>query len=304
MKFLIKPIVFAAIMILGGKTYADEMQIAVKDTLPAPHQIWKEHWFEHDLILSRTYYDHNVAFYYDSNMDKTVVWPYKTLSAAWAYVKKTYGGFGPDPRLYVVLHRVVNNKLGGGHPASYFDDSHDHHNTIDCGLGDWSDSTGQNIGMPVHEMGHIVSGASHGVKGSPSDVLWGDSKFMEIFNYDILKHIGRNEESAKVYQQMQSQYDDFPRARSQWFKNWFYPIYSQYGQAKVLNRYFALLAANFPKRDGEYTRDLNWGEFVHFWSGAAGVNLKAQAALAFGWTDEWEAQLEQAKRDFPAVKYQ
>ncbi|WP_431200150.1 hypothetical protein ACQ86K_08135 [Mucilaginibacter sp. P19] len=64
--------------------------------------------------------------------------------------------------------------------------------------------------MPVHEVGHIVSGASHGVKGSPSDALWGDSKFMEIFNYDVLKHIGREDEAGRVYKQMQTQYDDFP----------------------------------------------------------------------------------------------
>jgi hypothetical protein len=44
---------------------------------------------------------------------------------------------------------------------------------------------------------------------------------------------------------------------------------------------------------------MNMGEFVHFWSGAAGVNLKAQATTAFGWTSEYEAQFIAAQAAFP-----
>jgi len=44
-------------------------------------------------------------------------------------------------------------------------------------------------------------------------------------------------------------------------------------------------------------------EFVHFWSGAAGYDLKQLALNAFGNKDEnrndWTAQLTQAKSDFP-----
>ncbi len=67
----------------------------------------------------------------------------------------------------------------------------------------------------------------------------------------------------------------------------------------MLNRFFVLLAQYFPKGGKDYTREMNWGEFVHFWSGAAGVNLKAQATSAFGWPAEWETQFVQAQRDFP-----
>jgi hypothetical protein len=256
------------------------------------------------------YYDADDAIYYDANMDTTVTWPYKTMSKVWQYAKKTYGAFGDSSRLYVVLHGILtpfDDPLGGGHPASYFDQSHDYRNAIDCGLGDWSTPTGQIIGIPVHETGHIICGANNGVQGSPSDVLWGDSKFMEIYNYDVLMNVGMEDEAGRVFTQMQSQYDSFPRANSQWFKNWFYPIYSKYGHAAVLSKYFKLLASNFPKKKNtigyEYTRNLNWGEFIHFWSGAAGVNLKAQATLAFGWSMEWEQEFKNAQEDFPAVKY-
>lgn len=270
----------------------------------APPKTWQEHWFTHDLIVSRVFYDDNLSLYYDEDVDKSVIWPQKTMSDVWSYVKKTYGAFGDSSRLYVIFHQ---GKLGGGHPASYFDESHDYRNTIDCGLDNWTYPTGEQIGVPIHETGHIVCGASHGVQGSPSDVLWGDSKFMEIYNYDVMMHIGREDEAARIYDQLQSQTDIFPRPGSKWFKNWFYPIYSQYGHAAVLNKYFELLAQNFPKVKNahgyQYTRDLNYGEFVHFWSGAAGVNLKDQATLAFGWPDDWDKQFKQAQIDFPNVKY-
>ena len=55
--------------------------------------------------------------------------------------------------------------------------------------------------------------------------------------------------------------------------------------------------------DDEFTRSMNMGEFIHFWSGAAGTNLKQQATIAFGWTMEWEQQLKNAQEDFPNVKY-
>jgi hypothetical protein len=65
-----------------------------------------------------------------------------------------------------------------------------------------------------------------------------------------------------------------------------------------LNRYFELLAQHFPKNGDNYSRAMNWGEFVHFWSGAAGVDLKPLATEAFGWPAEWETQYTKAKADF------
>jgi hypothetical protein len=48
---------------------------------------------------------------------------------------------------------------------------------------------------------------------------------------------------------------------------------------------------------------MNWGEYVHFTSGAAGADMHHQAARAFGWTREWADQLEQAREQFPGVTY-
>ena len=52
---------------------------------------------------------------------------------------------------------------------------------------------------------------------------------------------------------------------------------------------------------------MNFGEFVHFWSGAAGANLEGLALTAFGNKDEqgndWQVQLAKAKTDFPKITY-
>lgn len=44
-------------------------------------------------------------------------------------------------------------------------------------------------------------------------------------------------------------------------------------------------------------------QYVHFTSGAAGTGLRAQATKAFGWPAQYESQFQQAKRDFPNVRY-
>lgn len=290
----------------GGESTPETEGVNLLEPAPvavAPPATWQEHWFEHDRKVKQVYSDNDVAVYYDDNMSRSVIWPQKTLSDAWRYVKAAYGDFGKDPRLYVVLHAVENEKFGGGHPASYFDESHDYRNVIDCGVPDWQSQTGQDIGIPIHELGHIVTGASYGSKGSPSDSIWGDSKFMEIFNYDVLLHIGRPDEAMRVFLKMQNQTDSFPRKNTCWFKDWFYPIYEHYGQAAVLSKYLKLLSLYFPKNGVIYSRNLNFGEFIHFWSGAAGTDLRPLAEKAFGWTQEWQTQFKLATKTFPALHY-
>jgi hypothetical protein len=285
----------------------------------APSKTWQEHWQNHSMLVSRVYYDDNVVLYYDQFMDPTVTWTHKAMSDTWAYVKKNYGYMGEDPHLYVIFHNVVDetNPLGGGdvdggHPSTYFDEGHDYRNVADNGLTDWTYPTGEQIGIPVHEIGHVVEGCSHGMHGSPSFTIWGDSKFMEIFNYDVLMNIGRQDEAARVVYDLSHRdpYAPYPGQRfpgTQWFSNWFFPIYNAYGKGAVLNRYFGVLADNYPKVGKEYTRDrdMNLGEFVHFWSGAAGANLNDQAKKAFGvhWTTDVQDEFKQAQIDFSNVKY-
>lgn len=152
-------------------------------------------------------------------------------------------------------------------------------------------------------MGHIVEGAAHGVKNSPAFGIWGDSKWMEIYIYDVYLGLGRTSDATRWYNLVINGSDNFPVAGTKWFKNWFFPIYSNYGETKALQNYFLLLSQYFPKSANEYTRDMNWGEFIHFWSGAAGVNLKDMATKAFGWTTTTDNQFKQAQKDFPKITY-
>lgn len=96
------------------------------------------------------------------------------------------------------------------------------------------------------------------------------------------------------------------------FRDRFYPIYSKYGGAKVLDRYFSLLSQCFPKKDievangksaKEYARRATFGEVLHFMSGAAGVNLKAQYTKTFGWDTTIAAEFSQAQREFSCPQY-
>lgn len=275
-------------------------QIASAIMLAAPPSTWQEHWFDHNQLLSLVYFDNDLAVYYDQDVSRSVTWPFSYMAEVWRYTKSIYGEFGSDPRLYAVYH---TNKYSGGHPSTYFDASHDNRNVIDVGPGPWTNGTGNDLDISTHEVAHIVEGASKGTHNSPAFNIWRDSKWAEIFIYDVYLGLGRTSDAQRWFDLMMNTSDNFPRENTQWFKNWFYPIYSQYGGSATLNRFFELLSLYFPKNGNDYARQMNWGEFVHFWSGAAQTDLKPLATNAFGWTDDMEAQFNQARTDFPNITY-
>jgi hypothetical protein len=221
-------------------------------------------------------------------------------TSMWRYVKTTYGNFGPENRLYLVYHQ---NKYGGGHPSTYFDGSHDFRDVSDVGPGPWDTGTGLQLDYHSHETSHIVEGASRSSHGSPAFGLWGDSKWAEFFQYDLYVALGLSNEAARLFDKFTNTSDSYPVANAHWFRDWFYPLWRDHGQAQVMVRYFLLLSQYFPKNGSDYARDLNWGEFVHFMSGAAQTNLKSLATKAFGWPSDWDAQFNQAHIDFPQIKY-
>jgi hypothetical protein len=83
---------------------------------------------------------------------------------------------------------------------------------------------------------------------------------------------------------------------TRWFKNWFHPLWTDVGGGpQVMVRFFQLLAEHFPHGgDNRYVRDLNWGEYLHFTSGAARSDLTELARRAFGWQSRWTNELERA----------
>jgi hypothetical protein len=155
--------------------------------------------------------------------------------------------------------------------------------------------------MNCHLAANIVESAAHDRSGSPAFALWHDSKWAEFYQYDADVALGRKSlaDFHKTTWTADGWIDDFPRAGTHWFRDWFFPLWRDEGGARVMARFFELLAARFPKCGEGYARDLNWGEYVHFTSAAAGHDLRPLATTAFGWPAEWDAQYVQARQDFP-----
>jgi F5/8 type C domain/Fibronectin type III domain len=261
---------------------------------------WQEHWLEHNQLLTRVSYNGDLAVYFDGDVDPAhAEWLTNFVGPLWSYTKQTYGSFS-NPRLAAIFHQ---GRYGGGHPADVFGGDHDYRNVIDIGYSNWVETDNQARDLTSHEIAHIVEGSSQGVHKSPAFGLWGDSKWAEIFQFDAYVGTGMTADADRFYAAKMKTRDSYPRANTAWFKDWFYPIWSDHGHSAVLAKFFTLMAANYTQVNGEYARDMNMGEFVHFWSGAAGTNLKALATQAFGWSDEWEAQFIHAQQEFPGVRY-
>jgi hypothetical protein len=270
------------------------------DPLATP-QTWQEHWYEHDQLLDLVATDDAVALYYDKDVDRaqaTAFLPY--VSKLWHYTVATYGSMGPG-RLYAIFHK---DRYLGCHPAGHFDASHDYRNVIDCGLTTYDDPGIFQAILP-HVAAVLVEHVAHGRNGAPADPLWRQGKWAELYRYDL--YLGTDMKGlADAYYILWTSdgaTDPFPVANTHWFRDWSYPLWRDHGGAAVMNKFFALLSRDFPSSAFTYTRDLNWGEFVHFMSGAAAADLKPLATAAFGWPAEWETQLQQARKDFPRITY-
>jgi hypothetical protein len=268
-----------------------------------PPATWREHWFDHNQELALFEYDEHAAIYVDGDVDRAAArWLLPWMSRIWQYTKKTYGdGFGPDPRLFSIHHQ---GRYGGGHPSYYFDASHDNRNVSDCGPGPWTDNAGARD-LTSHEVAHVVESANNGAQGSPAFPLWQDSKWAEIYQYDLYLALGLTADAQRLFNKFTGTTDAFPRPGTRWFRDWFHPLWKDHGGAQVMVRFFQLVARHFSKRPGSqrFARDLNWGEYVHFTSGAAGKDLRPLATAAFGWPAEREAQFQKARTDFPMVTY-
>ncbi|MFR9727949.1 hypothetical protein ACL03H_01890 [Saccharopolyspora sp. MS10] len=268
-----------------------------------PPETWKEHWFEHSEELRLVDHNDAVALYFDSDVDPAAAeWLLPYLTSMWQYAQRTYGNDGNKmnaDRLYSIHHE---GKHSGGHPSTVYDESHDFRNVSDVGGNDW---TTPQYEIVTHETGHIVESIATGKHGSPAFGLWGDSKWMEFYIHDVYIGLGMDAEAQEFHDRMMAEdhVDDFPRAGTHWYRDWFHPLWRDHGGAEVMVRYFGLLGEHFPTSGDDFARDLNWGEFVHFTSGAAGEDLKELATAAFGWPDDWQRQFTAARAEFPDVRY-
>jgi hypothetical protein len=279
-------------------------------TLPPPQAEWREHWAAepHNQLLKLVGYDDHAAIYFDDDVPREhATWMLSFISRTWQYTKKVYGeNFGPDPRIYQVSHQ---GKYGGGHPSYWYSASHDNRNVSDCGPGPWDERSGV-YDIPSHEIAHVVESTNNGTQesvgfGTPNAQLtggiWGDSKWAEIYQYDLYLGLGMTQEAQRLFNRFMNTTDSFPRAGTRWFRDWYYPLWKDHGGSQMLSRFFQLLAQHFPKNGSRFTRRLNYGEYIHFMCGAAAFDCTQQATTAFG--NAWVAQHQKARTDFPAVTY-
>jgi hypothetical protein len=242
-----------------------------------------------------------VAVYVDDDVTtEDAEWVVPFMSQSVAYIKVQYDAechYGDD-RLYVFLHQ---GNHGGGTISSYFDGFSDFRNAVDGGSNTWVQNlTNVNIDILSHELAHIVEGSSNCIHESPGFGVWGDSKWAEIFQYDIYVGLGMTDHAEKVFERFSNNGDP-------WFREFYYPMYEQYGGVRVLDGFFKLLSEHFPTRlenndqNPIYTRRATLGELVHFYSGAAGADVSNLAEEAFDNFDREE--FEQAQDDFPEVTY-
>jgi hypothetical protein len=143
-----------------------------------------------------------------------------------------------------------------------------------------------------------------GKHGSPAFNIWGDSKWMEFFQYDLYLGLGMTAHAQTVFTRFTNNMDTFPQAGTHWFRDWFYPLWRDHGHAQAMVNFFTLLAQYFPTdANNNYTRDLTWGEYVHFTSGAAHANLLQVANAAFGPNYPTAADFAAAQQAFPQITY-
>src|SRR5207247_518369 len=134
-----------------------------------------------------------------------------------------------------------------------FDASHDNRNVSDCGPGPWRAPQGFSIDEPSHESGHVVEAANNGIHEPPAFPIWGDSKWMEFYQYDVYTALGMTADAKRLFDMFTANTDSFPRPGTHWFRDWFYPLWKDHGGAQVMVRFFKLLATHFPKRGDSYS---------------------------------------------------
>ncbi|MBF4466285.1 discoidin domain-containing protein [Flavobacterium sp. LC2016-12] len=268
------------------------------DPAGAPPREINENWGDHKDKLYRQFFDKNVAVYYDNDVKRPLDWPNDFFKNTWKQVTNTYGDFGGDNRLYVVFH---DKSKGTTYVGTTFNDESGNRSIFDLAFEGY-EMKGNNIDNPLLAISQIVETSSRGINGSPAQAVWGNT-FGEIFTYDIYTTLQMQADADRIAAVYNAKTENFPKENTYWFKDWYLPIYKDHGGSLVLGNFFKLAGQFFPTNGNSYDHQMNMGEFVHFFSGATGDDLQPLAEAAFGWSDEWQEQLLDARADFPTLNY-
>lgn len=265
----------------------------------APPRGLTENWNDHKAELNRKYFDAYTAVYYGDEVDREMTWPYEFFSGSWQYIVSRYGEFGNEEAyLYAIIHQDLDSEP---HFSTYFSEQTSFRSLIDFSVSGIENS-GANLDMATSLMGAIVENSAYQTLGSPAHAIWQD-KFSEIFQYDLYNSLELTDQAKRIHDSAIGSMSSFPSSDTYWFRDWFLPLYENYEGSVILNNFFKVLSQNYKKNGESYASDMNMGEFVHFFSGASEEDLQPMAENAFGWTDQWELELLQARTDYPNLNY-
>ncbi|MGC4088176.1 MAG: hypothetical protein QM756_09800 [Polyangiaceae bacterium] len=298
----------------GVSNYATTASATTLASSPPPATLEETGWYNHTRTLTRKNVgSHGAAIYFDALMTpQSATWMNTPMDDFWDYTKTQYGNFS-DPNLYCVFH-LDDGDYAGGAVQKWTDEESGYRNVVDVGSPNWTSMTAVqppywNLDAMTHEMGHIVEGASKGVRGSVAWGIWGDGRWPLIFQYDL--YSGKlPAQATRFFNQWVNaplgNAEYYPTPNAFWLRDWWSPLHSgSQGNATkgtaMLNKFFDLTSQNYAQRGSRYLHEMNMGEFVHFWSATAGIDLRARAKIAFGWSTEWELQFRQAKAAYPAL---
>ncbi|HET7544764.1 MAG TPA: fibronectin type III domain-containing protein [Polyangiaceae bacterium] len=299
----------------GGSAWATSS--ATTPAAPKPPSTWTETgWYGgHDRQVTLRTVESDIALYTDPYVaPSSLDWLRPIFNQNFKFAKANYGSLS-DPQLFVIAEQRGRPEdsqdlysIGGVIYVNTPEASY--RNITFAASKDWADQNELwNINALTHELGHIVESNNNGWFESPSFSAWGDSKWCEIFVWDALTHSTLLPASwlDRTLTEFNASTDDFG---NYWFRDFTYPLYqgkagntdSSHKGSALYSRYFQLLAQYLPKLDSTYGgKQMNLGEYIHFMSGAAGVNLEAQAKKAFRWSPELELQFANAQLQFPQV---
>ncbi|KAI9089821.1 hypothetical protein DFS34DRAFT_638845 [Phlyctochytrium arcticum] len=317
-------------LLIGSSPTAVDASCTCHSDAPDTFENYLVHGILSSNIFTRVSCNYDVAIYMNSglmNVDRmTTRWILPFYNKAWKFLKNTYGtceiprnlpapigpgceNFGEPKPLVAMLGdgQDVGNGFWDWRVRFDSDTRTDFRHFLAQGNDDW----GNDYEIKVRAMNLLcrsVEVGSQGIHLTPVRDVWGDGYFSDMCTFDFFNRSGYAAEASRFYtEQMENVQSAYPPDTQDaiWFRNWYYPLWVQYGNTLAWhNKFFALLSRYFPTElSGNginlvYTGQMNVGEYVHFMSATVGRSLIPMAISAFN-SGYKPAQLDDARLTFP-----
>jgi hypothetical protein len=165
----------------------------------------------------------------------------------------------------------------------------------------WSDG---DYDLPAHLLSFLVeTEGAHSKLGAPKLEHYGNEGFPLIYKYDLYLALGLQSTAKQALASFSTIYNGQPYPKTYWFRDWFYPLWLNHGHAQVFANYQTLLEKYYPADSDNWMPTMNYGQYFHFMSGAAGGDVVPLARDAFQWHPDFDGEISAAKTDFPDIKY-